>query len=94
MNPKTVLCIIILIIGIPFGFTGELAGEFTDVVKHLPEGAAIGVKGWIPYEMRIDKNNYYLPPKQDPRKYIKNFDKNNKKHMNIYKKANDLPIEK
>lgn len=41
------------------------------------------VKGWIPYNMRVDKKKFYLPAYANPWDYIKDYDPNNKLHMKI-----------
>jgi hypothetical protein len=64
----------------------DLRGEIDDHFQHREIALCVGpwnVKGWIPYTMRVDKKQCFLPPYADPWKYIKNYDPNNSRHMAI-----------
>ena len=83
--PVAVAVIFCLIIGLPTGAIKELRGELVDHFIHEESFYACPytIKGFIPYEMRINKKNYILPKGADPWKYIKNYDPKNRRHLNI-----------
>ena len=80
-----IILLFIVIVGGP-GVLIDLRGEIDDHFQHREIALCVGhwnVKGWIPYTMRVDKKQCFLPPYADPWKYIKNYDPNNSKHMSI-----------
>jgi hypothetical protein len=93
--PRSIFLIVVaIILGGPTVFL-DLKHEIDDHFQHREISICVGpwnVRGWIPYHMRVNKKKCYLPPYEDPWKYIKNYDPNDSKHMAIV--LDSLGLEK